>query len=128
MQNATELKEMTLRQLVELYNAETGSSLKKFKDKPTAVARIEKHRKENPVVEETKNVKVGRTKHHDTDIILTHGVENPKRPGTKAHKNYQTCLDFVGSTVKEFREAGGSLRELNYNVEKEFFYLDAKVK
>lgn len=147
MNETTELKEMTLRQLVDLYNEITGNSLKKFKDKPTAIARVEKAQDEQreqldreiaaeingevnaaPLEEAPTTKGRGRIKFDDTDILVANQFDNPKRPGTKAHANFQMCLDFVGYTIAEFREAGGSLRELNYNVEREFFCLEAKEK
>ena len=80
-----------------------------------------------PKVQPTKQVKRGRAKFDDTDIICINETSNPKRKGSKAYDNYQVCLDHAGLTVGEFRAAGGYLPELNYNVKKGFIFLDTKV-
>lgn len=63
--------------------------------------------------------KVGRqSRYDDNDTIKVLVNRNPKRRNSKAHEIFYLYKD--GMTVKEFLEAGGQRRDLNWNVAKNF--------
>jgi len=66
----------------------------------------------------TKNAVGRRSKFPETATIELLITANPKRKNTRAHKIFS--LYENGSTVKEFLDAGGQRRDLNWDSEKKF--------
>jgi len=112
-----ELSKLTAVQLVQIYNAISDWSVKKFRDKVTAESRVQSALDSaGKVVRE--DVKTGslfvtdakspRAKKSraaafaDTDIIKCLVEENPKREGTRSHYRFARLLKKDTMTVAEY--------------------------
>ena len=133
MQNTIELKEMTLRQLVEYYNKLTGKNLKKFSDKATAIIRVEMAEVEHKVTRgvtqgadgikketSTPNISKKRTIFTEQDTIECLVPKNPKRGGTRAFTTFEVYMSAHKEelTVERFFESGGNTRDLHHDSRK----------
>ena len=121
--NLEEIKAAPTRKLVEVYNAATKKSIKKFADRKTAETRtaealglIEAKTAEKPV-KATKEPKVskaaGKRSDYEHRIINVLVKENPKRDGSRAHKKFAILMEHDGKTVGEYKAKEGKFPTLD---------------
>ncbi len=119
----TNVKTMTIAQLVAVYNALSPRSVKKFSDKGTAIQRVKNLLESGEFVlhdshdegcvhdlgftfifsKGTKQPKKGHTEYSDNLRIELRVNKNPKRKGSKANKRFALYVD--GMTVAEYKAA-----------------------
>lgn len=136
----------SLKELTDMYNSMVpkDKQVKKFKDKPTAIARMTKAFQNpvaaaNPPKKDEKQPKVpaklaqaattvaqqfklvGRKSSHAGKKIFKISKENPRREGSHGFLNWAIYRD--GMTYEEFIMAKGGANHLNYDLEKGYIEL-----
>lgn len=129
-----ELESKTLSELTAMHNRIAGKTnqVKKFRDKPTAIARLQKifnntpstqplslEKESTPKARSTKPMpKIslqGRTSPYAGKKIKILVDKNPRREGTAGHGNWSLYKN--GLSYEEFRAIGGGTEHLRWDVE-----------
>jgi hypothetical protein len=127
------LAEMSMGELVTLYNQITGESVKKFRDKPTGVARVRaavagsENASEAPEGESEEDATDatdaepqakggGRKSKHGNARLTVNCEANPHRQGTKSHATYEMIRSAPGITFQEAIDAGARRNTLNHDL------------
>lgn len=137
------LENLSIKQLVEIYNLVANASIAKFKDKPTGVARVAKALAETnqevfevdgeldvrPIPQSAK-IDAGRISPLLGKKITLLVPSNPKRPGSRTRARYElyrTCKTSDDYMTACLKQGLGSRREifsdLSYDSKKKFIQL-----
>lgn len=115
-----DIKQAETKDLVDLYNRITGKSIKKFAARSNAEAQTWKaiqqlapgeNAWEKPEVPKKKTS--GKRDNYEHRVIQVLAKENPKRPGSCAHKKFEVLMKHDGKTIKELKEQEGKYSTLD---------------
>ena len=123
-----ELKDMTIAELVVVYNRHSNKKIKTFRSKAEAVRRTKtvmsagKPQKDGTNTKGTGGAKSGgRSKNADTDTIHINTDVNPKRKGTTAHATFARYRE--GMTIAAAIKAGIPRADIRWDSKKRFIII-----
>lgn len=125
-----DLEAVSTKVLVNEYNLLAGKSIKKFSDRATAISRVWELIQGVDVAPKdipTKSQSTGRKSAlNKLAVIRVTADENPKRPGSQAHANFEKYED--GDTIESVQKKGVTLADIRWNLSKGFIELEEPTK
>lgn len=125
-----DIKQADTKDLLELYNTMTGKSVKKFSSRTAGESQvwklvgqlapgediretIMKEKSPEKSSEKKATKKNGKRDDYEHRVIKVLIKENPKRPGSRAHKKFDLLMKMDGKTIKDFKNEEGRFPTLD---------------
>jgi hypothetical protein len=112
--------------LVATYNQIMGKEIKKFRDRATAEKQtwaaiqrlapaedINSKKVVKAAATKPKKEVVGKRDNYENRIIEVLVKENPKRPGSRAHRKFEILMQCDGMTIREYKNKEGKFPTLD---------------